>query len=319
VVLLILLILARDIVRFSAPGWFQRSSPPGQVSGVANPLNVDIGVVHEGQPGVTLLGWELLSDTPTPGSQVLLRLYWQRQDKITQMLHSLAFVYTPSTQQAWAVQQNHNPGRIPTIKWSPKLYYIDDLTLQLPLDLAPATYTLAVGMLDQQNHRLDVPESQDDLVYLDEITVEPLAAGRRQPLQAEHPAAAVFGQGLRLQGYDLLPDPGGPILRLYWEVLETPGIDYQTFVHLVNEGEQMVAQFDGPPLHGLLNTSQWPAGSLLIDRRKIDLPENLAGGNYRFLVGLYERDTGTRLPVRPEAGSEDHFTGDALSIPLHVP
>jgi hypothetical protein len=298
-------------------GWFQRSSPPDRVSQVANPLRIDLG--GEGKAGVTLLGWELLSTSPRPGSQVLLRLYWQVPSKLDEDLHSLAFVYTPSSQQAWAVEQNYNPARIPTRRWSPLLYYVDDLALELPVDLAPASYTLAVGMVDAQGQRLNVQESRDDLVYLDEFAVQPLYAGRGQPIQPETPAQAAVGASLRLQGYDLLPDPGGPILRLYWEVLETPGADYVTFVHLLGQDGQMIAQFDGPPLNGLLPTSQWAPGSLLVDRRKIDLPEDLEGGDHVFLVGLYERDTGTRLSIQPEAGSEEHFEGDALRVPLYVP
>ena len=318
-ILLILLILIRGAIQLSGARWLQQSSPPDRVSGVANPLYLDLGVGEGDQPGVTLLGWELLSDAPQPGGQVLLRLYWQRQNKITEVLHSLAFVYTPATLQSWAAVQNHNPGNIPTINWSPKLYYIDDLTLELPADLPPATYTLAVGMVDSQGQRLDVPGQQDDLVYLEEISVEPLQAGRRQLLQPEVPARAAVGGSLALQGYDLLAEPGGPVLRLYWEVLDTPGAVYQTFVHLVDAGGQMVAQFDGPPLSGLLPTSQWTPGSLLIDRRKIDLPQDLAGGDYRFLVGLYGLETGTRLPVQPQPDSEQYFEGDALGIPLQIP
>jgi len=92
-----------------------------------------------------------------------------------------------------------------------------------------------------------------------------------------------------------------------------------TFVHLLDEGDQIVAQFDAPPLAGLLPTSQWPPGALLIDRRKIPLPDALESGPYRLLVGLYEPTSGRRLPVQPQGGADDHFVDDGLVIPLYVP
>ena len=113
--------------------------------------------------------------------------------------------------------------------------------------------------------------------------------------------------------------PGGPILRLYWQVLETPSTDLVVFVHLVDGQGQLVAQFDAPPLEGRLPTSHWPAGTILIDRHKIWLPEDLESGQYRFLIGLYERETGNRLAVAPESGAEEHYVSNALVIPLHMP
>jgi hypothetical protein len=315
--LLVFLILGRGAIQSLDLGWFQRSSPPGEVRSVANPVHMDLGA--EGQSAVTLLGWELLSGTPQPGSQLIVRLYWQRQERIAEGLHSVAFLYSPSLQHSWAGVQNYNPGRIPTSNWSRALYYVDDLEMALPADLAPATYTLAIGMVNAEGERLTVPDTVDDLVFLDEVTVEPLKAGRGQPLQAQVVTPALFGESLWLQGYDLLPDPGGPVLRLYWQVERTPPADWVTFVHLVDGKGQLVAQFDGPPLDGLLPTSQWPARSLMIDRHKIVLPEDLPPGQYRFLVGLYERDTNQRLKVKPEAGEQEHFADDALIVPLDVP
>jgi hypothetical protein len=138
-------------------------------------------------------------------------------------------------------------------------------------------------------------------------------------LSPEVEAPADVGTDLRLRGYDLLPDPGGPILRLHWHVLSSPASDLMTFVHFYDENNQLVAQFDGPPLEGLLPTSEWQAGSLLVDTRKVWLPDDLPGGDYSFLVGMYDPETGTRLPIRPETGTEDRFANDGLIVPLYVP
>ncbi len=317
--LLLVLILGREAIQIFEPGWLRRSSPPGAVSHVQHPLHVELGGGE--QPGVALLGWDLLSGAPRPGAQVRLRLYWQRETRIRQDLHSFVHLYQPALQRTWAVAQNANPGGIPTSKWIRALYYVDELTLDLPLDLPPATFTLAAGMVDEAGERLAVQDDPEDgLIFLEEIRVEPLTAGWLQPLRAETATPARFDGRLRLQGYDLLPDPDGPILRLYWEVLETPPEDLVTFVHLLDGQGRRVAQCDGPPLEGLLPTSRWAAGSLLIDRRQLPLPDGLAGGAYRLLVGLYDPATVRRLPVEPEAGAAEYFSADdALVISFEIP
>ncbi len=316
-VLLLLLILAHGAIEALDLGWFRRSSPPGEVSHVQHRTDVTLG--GEGQPSVTLLGWELLPGVGKPGSPLRLRLYWQSNGRIAADLHSLALLYIPSLRRGWAGVQNDNPGRIPTSSWKRALYYVDDLTLQLPDDLPPVTYTLAVGLVDDAGQRLAVAGNPDDLVFLDQVQVRPLVAGWRQPLRPEVAAPARFGPSLRLQGYDLLTDPGGPILCLYWQVQQTPPAGLVTFIHLLDEQGQMVAQFDGPPLEGLLPTDRWPARSLIIDRRKLRLADDLAAGHYRFLIGLYERESGQRLAVQPEAAEGEQWTDDALVVPLYVP
>jgi len=315
--LLLLLILTRETIRALDLGWFQRSSPPGEVSGVQHRTAISLG--GEGQPSVMLLGWELLSGPLKPASRLRLRLYWQSKGRIAEELHSLALLYIPTLQRGWAGVQNDNPGRIPTSRWRQALYYVDDLTLQLPDDLPPLTYTLAVGLVDGSGQRLAVSGNPDNLVLLGQVRIRPLPAGWRQPLHPQVATPARFGQSLHLQGYDLLPDPGGPILRLYWEARQTPPGGLVTFIHLLDDQGQLVAQFDGPPLEGLLPTDQWPVRSLLIDRRKLYLPDDLVSGQYRFLIGLYERSSGTRLAIQPEAGAGGHFVGEALVVPLFVP
>ena len=317
--LLLLLIASREAIQALDLNWFQRTSPPGAVSHAQQPLQVALG--GDGQPAVTLLGWDLLSGSARPGSQVRLRLYWQAGSRLRQDLHSFLHLYEPGRQQGWAGVQNYNPGGVPTSGWIQALYYVDDLTLQLPLDVPPATYTLAVGMVDEEGERLAVrgrPADAEALVFLDEIQVRPLKAGWRQPLRPETATPAVL-ETLQLQGYDLLADPGGPVLRLYWEVLETPPENLVTFVHMVDEQGRMALQFDGPPLGGLLPTSQWPAGALLIDRRKLWLPDDLGSGPYRLLVGLYDPVTSRRLAIQPEADVTEHFSAeDALIVPFEA-
>ena len=100
-------------------------------------------------------------------------------------------------------------------------------------------------------------------------------------LQRERPttaARAATDDGLRLQGFDLLPAAGSPTLRLFWETGDGVANDWITFIHLYNPSGERIAQFDGPALSGLLPTSQWHSDAIYIDRRKLDLPTGLQRG-----------------------------------------
>jgi hypothetical protein len=299
-------------------GWFQQVSPVDAVEHVEHPLQTTLG--GDGQPAVTLLGWDLLSSgSPRPGGQVHVRLYWQGQGRIRENLHSFVQLYVPALQQGWAGVQNDNPGQIPTSRWRPALYYVDDLTLDLPADLPPGLYTLAAGMVTDEGERLAASDTPDDLILLEEIHIEPLVAGPRQLLVPSDPTPARVGDGLRLQGYDLLSDAGGPVLRLYWEVLQTPSADLVTFVHVLDGDGNLLAQFDAPPLQGLVLTSHWPESSLMIDRHKLWLAPDLPEPDH-LRVGLYDPDTGSRLAISPEVGAADHFDADdALVVPFDLP
>jgi hypothetical protein len=318
--LLLLLIGGRYAIAKADLGWFQRESPPNAVANVAHPLEIALG--NEAQPAVKLLGWELLPDSAArPGGELRVRLYWQAQSSMTETLHSFAHLVTPALQRSWAVVQNEHPGRIPTDQWGGSFYVVDDLVLRLPLDLPAVTYSLAVGLVDDGGQRLAAPENADGLVYLDEVSIAPLRAGRGQPLRPANATPASFGQALKLQGYDLLDAAGGRVLRLYWQVLpslqgDAASADLTTFVQLLDEQGAMAAQLDGPPLAGLWPTSQWPAGVLIVDSRQLQLPADLPAGAYRLLVGLYDPKTMTRAAVKPEAGAEGHYTGDNALVIL---
>ncbi|MGC8837530.1 MAG: 6-pyruvoyl-tetrahydropterin synthase-related protein [Anaerolineae bacterium] len=320
--LLLTLILAREAIAAGGHDKVWREALAEALCKPSHPLQVTLG--GGDQPEVVLLGWDpLTSLSPRPGGEVRVRLYWEARVPVPEALHSFLHLYTPALQQSWAVAQNQNPGSIPTDVWPPGFYVVDDLKVTLPLDLPPASYALVAGLVREDGERLTVPGEEEGLVSLGQVDVQPLQAGPHQPLRPSVPTPALFGPNLLLQGYDLLPDPAGPTLRLYWEVLpsQVPSRDLHTFVHLVDGTGKMVAQYDGPPLAGLSPSSQWPSGSLLLDRRPLPLPADLPGGRYTILVGLYDPVTLERAPVQPRKGAEGRILAAdrALAIPLTLP
>ena len=121
------------------------------------------------------------------------------------------------------------------------------------------------------------------------------------PPPIQHPQQVVLGQLIRFLGYDLRHlsyEPGGQIyLTLYWQALNRVDKDYTVFTHLLDSEGRLRAQKDNPPVNGLLPTSAWKAGEIIQDRYIIPLNPDLPPGEYQLEIGMYQLETGQRLPI----------------------
>ena len=315
----LLFVAARFALNRSPQGPFLRHSPPGQLAFAVRGQPATLGNAAAGE--VTLLGWELLSSAaPRPGDSIRMRIYWQPESALDYDYHTFLHLYTPSLQRSWAVE-NQGALRPPTRVWDPNKYYIETIRLRLPTDIPPATYTLVAGLVSSAGERLPVPGSANDLVHLREIAVAPTRPGFLQQPRPDVGARANTGDGLRLQGYDLLSAPEEPnrlTLRLFWETGDGAANDWTTYIHLIDAQGNLAAQFDGPALAGLQPTNRWHRNALYIDRRQLNLPTELSAGDYLFRVGLYSLGSGERLPFQPDDNVQGHFEHGQLLIPLHI-
>ena len=112
----------------------------------------------------------------------------------------------------------------------------------------------------------------------------------------------VFGETLRLLGYGLetqAVEPGGAVeLTLYWEALSPADQDLTVFVHLLGEGDLLVAQRDTYPAMGRLSATWLEPGFSWADRIVLNVPGTAYTPDVALIeVGLYESATGHRLPV----------------------
>ena len=97
-------------------------------------------------------------------------------------------------------------------------------------------------------------------------------------------------------GYDVDFSDTRLKFTLYWQAETSPLIDYTTFLHLRDDSNQNVVQKDSPPAGGRYPTSLWDAGEIIVD--EIILPvDGVPAGQYTPVIGLYNLDTGVRLPI----------------------
>ena len=125
------------------------------------------------------------------------------------------------------------------------------------------------------------------------------------PVQQERRAS--FGDAIGLLGYsvDSAPTPGEmAMLRLVWEARAAPPADYTLFAHLIGPDGGRVSQVDLP-----YPTSGWQAGRFVTTELPVPIPADVAPGVYRLVVGLYEPDTGRRLPLVADEPAPPELSG----------
>ena len=88
---------------------------------------------------------------------------------------------------------------------------------------------------------------------------------------------------------------GGATARLWWDARAAFDVPYTVFVHYLRDGEQ-IAQHDSQPGQGLLPTTLWQPGDLILDAHPLpDVTPDPARDRLR--LGLYRSDTGEHLPL----------------------
>lgn len=120
-------------------------------------------------------------------------------------------------------------------------------------------------------------------------------------------SGAQFGDSIMLESYALSGEtarPGDVLqIELNWQTDAALDRPYKIFVQLLNSHGVLVAQRDSEPVGGSMPTTSWQPGELITDRHGLFLPADLPPGDYRLIVGLYDRDDpAERLPV----GEDDY-------------
>ncbi|NIN65216.1 MAG: DUF2723 domain-containing protein [Anaerolineae bacterium] len=109
--------------------------------------------------------------------------------------------------------------------------------------------------------------------------------------EPEYPTDLPLDYSLLLIGYDLEADTPsqGAALRvaLYWEVAEGLGEDYHSYIHLVDEQGNVVAQSDHQPGGAFYPTSVWQREEIILDAHVIPVPARSAGHTLQLLTGMY--------------------------------
>ena len=87
----------------------------------------------------------------------------------------------------------------------------------------------------------------------------------------------------------MCPQPGGQIRVFpYWRVERTLDRDYHTYVHLLDEGGQPIAQSDHRPGQEYYPSSMWQPGETLLDVHVLPIPAETQARMVTLVAGAYE-------------------------------
>ncbi|MCL4298366.1 MAG: glycosyltransferase family 39 protein [Anaerolineae bacterium] len=109
-----------------------------------------------------------------------------------------------------------------------------------------------------------------------------------------------FGAHIQLAGYALSASritPGDILqLALSWKTDVPLQLDenYTVFVQVLDQADHLVGQRDAPPLNPM---SEWPAHQPVADAHGIFIEPGTPPGPHRLILGLYNSQTGQRLPL----------------------
>ncbi|NJK82296.1 MAG: hypothetical protein HC914_21560 [Chloroflexaceae bacterium] len=130
------------------------------------------------------------------------------------------------------------------------------------------------------------------------------------PSRVVHPVGATFGPSIRLHGFDRNPpeDPVQPgqalTYRLLWRTDAPLPQDDWLFARLIGPDGQTYAQLDLP-----LPTSAWQTGRYTPAELPLTVPTNAPAGTYQVVVGLYELESGQRLPLTDGPPADPALSG----------
>lgn len=162
------------------------------------------------------------------------------------------------------------------------------------------------------------PWSSEEALF-GEIEVKPWPLNTTVP-DGVNVVQADFGVAIQLYGYELAsPQNGSLELTLYWQAQAVPQKNYLSFIHLIPVDDDSLPYFDqwgGLPVEALRPTKGWRPGEVLADTYHMDVSA-VPAGRYALNVGLFEGDTGQRLPVtyqgEPQANSQ--LTLETVTLP----
>ncbi len=129
-----------------------------------------------------------------------------------------------------------------------------------------------------------------------------------------------FAETIGFSGADISPIENNQLpVILWWSVYETPDADYSISLQLLREDGSLVSQVDrqiDPPgdEFGEIPTSEMQAGNSYIDERLLDIPADLANGDYQLKVVVYQWWDGERLTI-PDGS--DAMQIDTITINNH--
>jgi uncharacterized membrane protein len=260
-----------------------------------------------------LLGYDLTEGTYRPGDWVWVRPYWRAKRQLAED-YSFYLRLVDGNKRLWAEEVIRPAGDgYPTNLWDEGEIVKGQHALRIPRDAPAGDYYVGIVLREPEIAQprgllAGLLETLSPAVYaLDMGKINVMEVHREfvvPPIQ--HPYQANFGGLVEFLGYDLGRTRFGPgdvvPLTLYWRALDQMDTSYTVFTHLLDKDNRIWGQQDNPPKEGQHPTMLWVKGEVVTDSYNIPINPDAPPGEYVIEIGLYNAETGIRLPVLAEEG-----------------
>ena len=106
-------------------------------------------------------------------------------------------------------------------------------------------------------------------------------------------------------------------VTLWWRALAPVDTSYTVFIQVIADDGTKAGQVDRLPCDGGCPTTFWQPGSVVGERYDVAIDCTAPEGRYDVIAGMYDLETGVRLPVHDAAGNPagDHLLLGTVGVP----
>lgn len=283
-----------------------RNAPgPRSVQAVPLPLPTEPQpryALHDARivPEVQVLGYEVRPDPPQPGVPTRVLVYYRTLARMYPMYSAMLSIHDATGKLIGDYEGFPGSYYFPTYRWRDGEMYRSAWTIHLPADAPAGLYHL-----DLFWYVYDLDARVSDYTREFHVALGTIRVGEFGVAHIEHPHNARFGDAITFLGWNgareiargqTLP------LDLIWRAERVVDEAYTVFVHLVDAQGRVARDADSPPFSGLYPTNRWQVGEVLRDRHILQIPRDLAPGDYTIEIGMYLPTTNARVVV--EGGAD---------------
>ncbi|MFP4322898.1 MAG: hypothetical protein ACLFTK_10630, partial [Anaerolineales bacterium] len=283
--------------------WFRPQRAPDDPLGMAT--RTDMRFASPGGDALELVGYTLQNAQARPGKSLAMTLYWRALGPLSGIPSADFTLATRDYTTIYGGQGGVPLANIPFAVWDPARYAVQQINIPLVDDLPPYPGVLRVRLWGAEGTWRTSDGNPEPIL----LTVPSAGAGQATiPREAEG-LDARFGESITLAALALEPTASGARFQLFWDVRRAPGADYTLFVHFLDANDAYIGGADRPPLGINYPTREWRAGERLVSDLHLALPD----GARTIALGLYDAQTGARLPLEADAPHTDNAL--RLTIP----
>jgi hypothetical protein len=245
-------------------------------------------------PALRLAGSSFQTDRPLlTGTSLQGVIYWQALAPPEDNLAAdYVLVSTAGTASPLAQAVPLGGADYPASHWRTNEIVADYLSLSIPPTTAGGKYWLGLRLSGSAGQTLQETP-------LAEVTVESWERSFELPAEVR-PLSWQVGDSLKLVGarWPETASPGEPLpVQLFWQAEQESQSQLIAFVHLLDETGKLVSQHDSAPGQGQRPVAGWQKQEIVADTHELQLPAEMMPGRYRLIAGMYEANSGQRLPA----------------------